>query len=71
MIKDFRALLENTQDATHHVAIYSRTREFIKHRSRNKTYIFDEQLHTMELCMYHGINIQVEGLHTERISQMC
>jgi hypothetical protein len=25
MIKDFRALLDNTQDTTHHVAIYSRT----------------------------------------------
>jgi hypothetical protein len=31
MIKDFRALLDNTQDATHRVAIYRVTREFIKH----------------------------------------
>jgi len=31
MIKDFRALLNNTQDATHRVAIYSGTRKFIKH----------------------------------------
>jgi len=29
MIKDFRALLDNTQDATHRAAIYSGTREFI------------------------------------------
>jgi hypothetical protein len=34
-------------------------------------YISDEQLHTMELCIYYGINIQVEGLDGERISQMC
>jgi hypothetical protein len=31
MIKDFRALLDNTQDATHRAAIYSGTRQFIKH----------------------------------------
>jgi len=71
MIKDFRALLDNTQDATHRVAIYSSTREFIKHKSRKKTYISDEQLHAMELCIYHGIKVQVEGLEGERISQMC
>jgi phosphoserine phosphatase len=50
-IKDFRALLDTTQDATHHVAIFSGTLEFIKHKSRNKTYISDEQLHAMELCI--------------------
>jgi len=71
MIKDFRGLLDNTQDATHRVAIYSGTREFIKHKSRNKMYISDEQLHAMELCIYHGIKVQVEGLDGERISQMC
>jgi len=71
MIKDFRALLDNTEDATHSVAIYSGTREFIKHKSRNKTYISDEQPHAMELCIYHGIKVQVEGLDGERISQMC
>jgi hypothetical protein len=47
MIKDFRALLDNTQDATHRMAIYSGTQEFIKHQSRNKTYISDDQLHAM------------------------
>jgi hypothetical protein len=51
MIKDFRALLDNTQDATHRVPIFSGTRVFIKHKSRNKTYISDEQLHAMELCI--------------------
>jgi hypothetical protein len=51
MIKDFRALLDNTQDATNGVAIYSGTWEYFKHKSRNKTYISDEQLHAMELCI--------------------
>jgi hypothetical protein len=71
VIKDFRALLDNTQDVTHGAATYSGTREFIKQKSRNKTYISDEQLHAMELCIYHGINVQVAGLEGERISQMC
>ena len=71
MIKDFRASLNNMEGATHRVAIYSGTREFIKHKSHNKTYISDEQLHTMEFCTYHGIRVQVEGLEGERISQMC
>jgi hypothetical protein len=71
MIKHFRALLDNTQDATHRVTIYNGTREFLKHKSRNKTYISDEQLHTMELCINHGIKVQVEGLDGERISQIC
>jgi len=71
MIKDFRPLLDNTQDATHRAAIHSDTWEFPKHKSRNKTYISDEQLHAMELCIYHGIKVQVEGLEGDRISQMC
>jgi len=71
MIKAFRALLNNTQDPMHSAAIYSGTREFIKRKSRNKTYISDEQLHAMELCIYHSIKVQVEGLEGERISQMC
>jgi len=71
IITQFRALLNNMQDAMQLVAIYSGTREFIKHKSHNKTYIFDEQLHAMELCIYQGIKIQVEGLEGERISQMC
>jgi len=71
MIKDFRALLDNTQDATHRAAIYSGMQEFIKHKSCNKTYISDEQLDAMKLCIYHGIKVQVEGLEGERISQMC
>jgi len=39
--------------------------------SRNKTYISDEQLHAMELCIYHGIMVQVEGLEREPISRIC
>jgi hypothetical protein len=71
IIKDFKALLDNTQDATQCVAISSGTMEFIKHKSRNKTYISDDQLHAMELCIYHGIKVQVESLDAERRSQMC
>jgi len=68
LIKDCRALLENMQEAMHHAAIYRGMREFIKHMSRNKTYISDEQLHTIELCIYHGIKVEVEGLEGERMS---
>jgi hypothetical protein len=55
----------------HRVAIYSGTREIIKHKSRNKTYILDEKLHAMELCIYHAFKIAVEGLDGEGISQLC
>jgi hypothetical protein len=71
MIKDLRALLDITQDATHCVAIFNGTWELLKYKSRNKTYISDGQLHAMEICIYHGIKVQVEGLDGERISQMC
>jgi hypothetical protein len=62
MIKDFRALLDNTQDAMHRVTIYNSTRDVLKHKSRSKTYISDEQPHSMELCIYHDIQVQVECL---------
>jgi len=71
MIKDVKALLDNTQNVTHRMAIYSGTRELFKYKIRNKTYISDEQLHAMVLCMYHGIMIEVEGVDGEHISQMC
>jgi hypothetical protein len=71
MIKDFRALLDNMQDTTPLMAIYSSMRECIKHKSHNMTYILDKQLHAMELCIYHGIRIQVDGLDGEHISRMC
>ena len=57
MNKDCRALLGTMQDTMHLVAIYSGTRWFIKHKSRNKTYISDEQLHAMELCIYRHIKV--------------
>jgi hypothetical protein len=71
MIYAIRALLDTTPDATHHVAIYSSTQELIKHKSRNKTYILDEQLHAMELCIYPGIKIRVEDFDGERLSLIC
>jgi hypothetical protein len=49
MIKNLRALLNNTQDATHRVAIYGGTWVLIKDKSHNKTYISVDQLHAMEL----------------------
>jgi hypothetical protein len=70
-IRDFRALVDNMQDITHLVTIFNGTREFLKHKSRNKTYLSDEQLHAMELCIYHGMKVQVEGLEGECISQIC
>ena len=66
MINDFRALIDNTQDATHHVAIYSSTREFVCHNSRNKTYKSDEPLHAIELWIYHRIMVQVKGSNGKR-----
>jgi hypothetical protein len=71
IMKDFRALLDNMLDETQHAAIFSVTREFIKYSSHNKLYISAEQLHAMELCIYHVINVQVEGLDGEAIFQMC
>jgi hypothetical protein len=68
--KDFGALLNNQQDAMHCVTIYNGTQEVLKHKSRNRTYISDEQRHAMVLCIYHGIMVQVEGLDGERISQI-
>jgi hypothetical protein len=70
MIKDFRALLDNTQDATHRMTIFNGMQEFLKHKSRNKGYISDEQLHAMELGMYDGIKVQVVGSDGECISQI-
>jgi len=68
MIKDRRALLDNTQDPTHRVAIYSWTQELIKHTSCNLTYISDEPLHSKELRICHGSMVHVEGLEGECIS---
>jgi len=71
MIKDFRALFDNLQDSTHRVTIYNGTWEFLKHKSRNKMYTSDEQLHATELSIFHGIKVHVEGLEGEHTSQIC
>jgi hypothetical protein len=42
------------------MAIYCGTQEDIGHRLRNMTYTSDEHLHPMELCIDHGIKVQVE-----------
>jgi hypothetical protein len=55
----------------HLPAIYSGSRELIKHMGCNKMYISDEQLHAMELFIYHGMKFQGEGLYGVHISQMC
>jgi hypothetical protein len=49
MIKDFKASLFNTQDAMHYMKIRNSMWECMKHRSCNKTYISNEQPHTIEL----------------------
>jgi hypothetical protein len=51
IIKEFRALLDNMQDATQRVSINCGTLVCIMHKSRNKMYILDEQLHVMKLCI--------------------
>ena len=71
MIKYFKELLPNTQYAMHSVAIYSGMLEILTHRNCNKKYISYEQLHAMVLCIYHYINVLVEGLDGEHISEMC
>jgi len=71
MIKDCTALLDNTQAATHRVAIYRSRGEFCTRKSRNTTYISDEQQHVMELCSHHGIKVQHKGLEGKCISQIC
>jgi len=70
MIKDFKSLLENTPDVTHSMAMYSSTCVFIKRKHHNKSSISDEQLQAMELSIYHGLKVQVEGFDGERMSRM-
>ena len=61
MIKQFRALLDITQDATHSLAISSGMHEFIKLKSCNETHISHNQLHAMERCIERGIKVPVKG----------
>jgi len=71
MIKDFRALLDISQDATYRFTIFNGTREFIMHKNHYKTYISDKLLHAMELCTHPCSTVPVEGLESEPISQIC
>jgi hypothetical protein len=71
MINGCQVLLDNIQDAMHCMATFSGTQEFITHKSCHKTYISDEQLHAMELCIKYFIKVQVEGVNGEHISQIC
>ena len=71
MITDFRALLENTRHATHSEAMESVIWQFMKQKRCTKTYILNEQLHAVELCIYHSLTVHVKDLAGERLSQMC
>ena len=53
------------------MTIFNGMGEDIKHQCREMMYTSDEQLHAMELCIYHGIDVQVEGLQGEHISEIC
>jgi hypothetical protein len=52
------------------MTIYNSTREFLMHQGHNKMYLSDEQMNTMEICIYQGIEVQVDGLEGEHISQI-
>jgi hypothetical protein len=71
MIKDLRALLNNAPYAMQHMVKFCGPRKFINDKSRNNAYISDEQLQALELCVYHGIKVAVEGLDGECTSPMC
>jgi len=58
-------------DSMYYVTIYNGMPEFMKHVSSNKGYISDEQLHAMQLCIYDGIKVQVEGMDGVHICQIC
>jgi hypothetical protein len=71
MIEDFGELLDNMQDATHRMAIYSNMPEIFNHRRCNNKYVSEEKLDAIELGIYHCIMVEVKGLEGEHISQMC
>jgi hypothetical protein len=62
MVKHCRALLDNKQDVTQCVAFKNTMWEHLKHTSCKKMYISDAQLHAMELSIFDGIKVQLEGL---------
>ena len=71
MLKAFRALLCNTQQAMLSMVLYNGARDILKHQSCNMMYLSHEKQHAMELCIYHGIEVQGEGLKGEHISHVC
>jgi hypothetical protein len=71
VIQDFTALLDKKQDAMHYLLIYNGALEFMPDMSCNKTYISDDYLHQIELCIYNGIKVHVEGLEGALIYLMC
>jgi hypothetical protein len=71
LIKDFGALLDSTEDPSQREALYNGVREIIKQRSSNGTYLSDDQLLAVELCVYHGVKVEVEDLNGDRQFQIC
>jgi hypothetical protein len=71
MLNDFRALVDNTQDTMHHLAIFTGMQECFKHKNRDMPYILNDQQNAMELCIYHPIKVHVQGAKGEHISRMC
>jgi len=67
----FGALLDNPPDATHCMAIYRGTWEYIKHISEKEMHTSDARLHPMERYIYHGTKVPVEGVEGEPISLIC
>jgi hypothetical protein len=61
MVKDYRALLDNTGNVMHCMVIYRGTRELIQYKSHNMTFILHKQLHALELCIFHRIMVHAEG----------
>jgi len=68
MNKDITVVLDNRQDTSHCIPMCSGTREYIKHKSLKKMYISDEQLHPIELSIYQGVKVHVQGLDSECLS---
>jgi hypothetical protein len=70
VMKVFGGLLVDLHDLMYYGALYKGTWEFIKHKSHNMMYILDEQRHPKELCINHGIKIQVDDWEGKGIPLM-
>jgi len=55
------------KNATHRIALDPGRPEFLKHLSLTKTYLWDEQLQALELCIQHGMKVQIDSLEGELI----